>query len=559
MEIDLRFKKNINKHYLNDFNFISNNSINEFNKFFESLSVDQSLDWWLSSPASRYNLSSPFFHNFCIFKFLEYLKDTNNLPKSIIIDSDALNDELKKFILKKNININIKLIKYKFFKLKSFFKNYLIFSHQILFRFAQLFIVKLFIYKKKIPNNLSKNIIIDKYIFPSFVSTERYYNGLKDNLNTINSKIYFVPTLAMFKISELLKTYLTLNSSSDNYFFKESYYSLGSIIYSLFHFYRKRKLIFNNSKYNDIEFLNIINEELNNDSIAFFAAVEGFLTIEFIKKIKHKGFKFFKIIDWYENQTVDKAWNYGFNTYFPDTKSLGYKGMAPSQMLLSEIFTLDIERKSNLLPKKIGVIGSGFQEKSRKYNSITPIIVCPAFRFNYLWQYKSKSKSKSNILLFALPISIDQSIQILSNLKYIDTNNLNFKIYIKPHPTTNNEIYIKYLKEINVKKYKIIDLPTNKILPFIEILIGGMSSISLESICLGIKTIIVANNSGLNYFTIPSKISKKFYKICNINDNLFNIINEYEKEFNQDHDEVLKLKKSYFEPINSISMDNFIN
>ena len=86
-----------------------------------------------------------------------------------------------------------------------------------------------------------------------------------------------------------------------------------------------------------------------------------------------------------------------------------------------------------------------------------------------------------------------------------------------------------------------------------------MSSISLESICLGIKTIIVANNSGLNYFTIPSKISKKFYKICNINDNLFNIINEYENEFNQDHDEVLKLKKSYFEPINSISMDNFIN
>jgi len=158
MEIDLRFKKNINKHYLNDFNFISNNSINEFNKFFESLSVDQSLDWWLSSPASRYNLSSPFFHNFCIFKFLEYLKDTNNLPKSIIIDSDALNDELKKFILKKNININIKLIKYKFFKLKSFFKNYLIFLHQIFFRFAQLFIVKLFIYKKKNPKkNIKKN------------------------------------------------------------------------------------------------------------------------------------------------------------------------------------------------------------------------------------------------------------------------------------------------------------------------------------------------------------------------------------------------------------------
>ena len=86
-----------------------------------------------------------------------------------------------------------------------------------------------------------------------------------------------------------------------------------------------------------------------------------------------------------------------------------------------------------------------------------------------------------------------------------------------------------------------------------------MSSISLESICLGIKTILIENNSGINYFTIPKNINKKNYKISKYNQNLLNLIIHYDKEINLSYVEITKIKKLYFEPINAKSIHNFLN
>ena len=359
----------------------------------------------------------------------------------------------------------------------------------------------------------------------------------------------------MIKIKNLLKTYITLRNSDKKYIFKENYYSVKDIFYSLGHFFRKRNLKFNECSFKDIDYKNIIKEELHNDSIAFFAAVESFLTISFIKKLKENNVKLLKIIDWFENQTVDKAWNYGFNLHYPEVKSLGYKGMAPSQMLQSEIYTLEIERKNNLLPKIIGVIGDGFVKESKKYNKSTPIITCPAFRFNYLW---SKTRIENNLkkkVLFALPISIDQSLQILSNINSFPKNK--YDILIKPHPTTNRNIYTKFLYSNKINNYEFIDKSADNLLFQIDYFVGGMSSISLEAICLGIKTIIVENNIGINYFTIPKEINKNKYYLLKDGQNLYKLIENLKME-KVNYDDIIKIKKKYFEPINKKTLKIFI-
>ncbi len=553
MELDLRFKKKISKFYLKDFDIISKDSIYDFNIFYSKISKNQSLDWWFSSPASRYNLSSPFFHNFCIFKFIDHLHKNNKLPKKIIIDSQAIYIELKKYFNKNNIEIKIILKKNRFEKIKIFIKNYLIFLHQFLYRIVQLLIFKILIKNKiYIPNNI---IIIDKYIFTGYEIKERYYNGLLKNLDNYTNKIYFVPTLTMIKTRDLLKTYNILRKSNNKYIFKENFYSLYDVFYSLGHFFRKRKLTFNDCQYKDIQYKNIIKEELNNDSIAFFAAVESFLTISFIKKLKDNNIKISKIIDWFENQTVDKAWNYGFNLYYPTVNSLGYKGMAPSQMLQSEIYTLDIERKNKFLPKTIGVIGDGFIEEATRYNKHTPIITCPAFRFNYLWSNIKIENNFKRKILFALPISIDQSLQIISNISSFQKTK--YEILIKAHPTTNKNIYIKFLYLNKITNYKFVNLTAEDLLIDIDYFVGGMSSISLEAICLGIRTIIVENNSGINYFTIPKEINKNNYTLLKDGQNLYEII-ENLKNKNLNYDDILKIKKKYFEPISKKSLKKFI-
>ena len=370
---------------------------------------------------------------------------------------EALKKELIIYFKKNNIKTKITNNDYYFNYFKLNIKNIIIFLNQFVYRIAQLLIFN-YLFKKKKSNYSNNIILIDKYIFPNYIEKERYYNGLINNIKQeYISLIYFVPTLSMIKIKDLYRTYKKLINSEVKYIFKEYYYSFGSIFFSLLHFFRKRNLKIKDAIYNEINFSYIIQEELNNDTIAFFAAVESFLTINFIKKLKKSNISIHKVIDWFENQTVDKAWNYGFNTYFPNVKSLGYKGMAPSQMLQSEMYTLEVERTNSFLPKKIGVIGHGFIEDVKRFNKKTPIVVCPAFRCNYLWHDRSDSERKNEKLkiLFALPITIDQSIRILSKLTDLknNINKLKYEILIKPHPTTRDNIYINYLANIKFKDF----------------------------------------------------------------------------------------------------------
>ena len=147
-------------------------------------------------------------------------------------------------------------------------------------------------------------------------------------------------------------------------------------------------------------------------------------------------------------------------------------------------------------------------------------------------------------------------VKILSDkLQHTDYN-----FIIKPHPTTKDEIYINYLDSIKFSDFSITNLSTNLILPNIDFFIGGMSSISLEAICLGKKVIIINNDLGVNYFTIPKKIDKNLYLILKLQNNLFSLIKSFKTPIeNVNKNKIFEIKKDFFEPINDESMKNFFN
>jgi hypothetical protein len=186
------------------------------------------------------------------------------------------------------------------------------------------------------------------------------------------------------------------------------------------------------------------------------------------------------------------------------------------------------------------------------------------FRFNYLWQnVNSKSNDKNKFyVLFAWRISIEQSLGMLSKIELIN-NNKNFSglnILIKKHPTPPSILINNFLKENKIRNYTIVDDSTDKILNKIQFLVGGMSSITLEAICLGKKVIIISNENSLNYYTIPKDIDKSLYTICYSDEDFIFQLNEYIYNNTQiiDHKENEIIKKKYFENINYNSLDNFI-
>ena len=65
-KINLMFKSNLDENVSIKLNEIAINKIEDFHEFISKISNDNKnvFEWWMSSPSSRYTLSSPLFFNF---------------------------------------------------------------------------------------------------------------------------------------------------------------------------------------------------------------------------------------------------------------------------------------------------------------------------------------------------------------------------------------------------------------------------------------------------------------------------------------------------------------
>ena len=225
-KINLKFKSNLDDTISSKFNQIARNKIDEFHDFISKISNDNEniIEWWMSSPSSRYTLSSPLYFNFCSVYLLIFILE-NNLKIDIInVDNIQIKNLFDKIIKKYNKNIIVFASNYRLKKLKNIFREIISIHLQFLNQILRSIICKIIQtnYKKLLNQKI---ILIDKFIFPGYVDIERYYPGLIDKINKdFTNPIYFVPALFHFKLKDLWNVYNKLNSSNHNYLFKEKFF-----------------------------------------------------------------------------------------------------------------------------------------------------------------------------------------------------------------------------------------------------------------------------------------------------------------------------------------------
>ena len=94
--IDLRFKSDLDISISKIFNEISRTHVKEFHKFIAKISIDNKkiIEWWMSSPSSRYTLSSPLYCNFCLIYLLIYILQNNIKVDKIFVDNNSIKNLL---------------------------------------------------------------------------------------------------------------------------------------------------------------------------------------------------------------------------------------------------------------------------------------------------------------------------------------------------------------------------------------------------------------------------------------------------------------------------------
>tara|TARA_Y100001970_G_scaffold15871_1_gene17883 strand:+ start:68397 stop:70118 length:1722 start_codon:yes stop_codon:yes gene_type:complete len=566
--IDLRPGAKLQSEVFEMLKDISYKKIDSFNNLIEEVSFDfkDDIDWWVQQPGSRNTFQSPLYYYFCCLHLINSMLSSGQHIDKIISCSPALNKILKSFRKKYHIKFKIQGPKGKISYFIYFCKNYmksillaiLLFKRKIFqFRSANQ-TLEFSNFKKK--NNL---ILIDVFVFPGFLTNDRYYSGLWDSLDEKEKeRIFFVPTFVQMKGCNYKKSYEELRKSDRNFLIKEDFLKLSDLIFGILHLFRILSLKPKPVKIFENNFSQLIRENLLSYK-GLDNALDGILNYRFSKQLKENSFDISMIINWWEGQPLDKGWNLGFNTFHPKALTKGYLGAVPSKLAL-HLFPTTIEIKNKVVPSELSVIGKKFVDEMRLYNSKYKIEVGPAFRFGHLWKPQVlKEETQSNfIVLVAGSIFLDESINIvkltISSIKRINLNEIKF--FVKLHPTMNmenfkNQIGVNWAKDINDVK----DMDSN-VKP--NLIISGMSSFSLEAISTGTPALLIESTVGLSFSPIPDSVPKSLWRKCKSTDELLEAINYFKNLSNEEIRNYQQLsaniKKDYFEPVNKESISRLL-
>ena len=384
------------------------------------------LDWWISVVSSRNPYNSKLFHSICILESLKILKKKNQLPSKIIVNSSALKNTIKTYFKNKDIIVKNK---FNFFsKLKIFYYIFWPFIYS-----TSIFILSK-IYKdedkiKKISENRN-NILIDTFKTSEDLDIDRYYNKLEKKKINKKNNIFFVPTILYVKLLKLPSLIKKIKKNK-NFILKEDFIFFSDIIYALCYIFRKKKFYINYNKYKNWDLSKIIKEEFLYYA-NFQAILISIINYRFAKNIKSKNIKLKKVIDWFENTTVDRGWNLGFRKFYPHIPVIGYQGYTLYRQFMC-LHPSQAEYLYKVIPKNLVVIGKAYKKIRKEFCKNIKVSVGPALRFEHVFANNNIQKRKYDILVI-LSLDLAASNKILSNViktRWVESGK---KIFIKAHP-----------------------------------------------------------------------------------------------------------------------------
>jgi hypothetical protein len=294
-----------------------------------------------------------------------------------------------------------------------------------------------------------------------------------------------------------------------------------------------------------------VNSEISTMN-SFDSIVGGLLNYKFAKNLSKQKVSIKKTINWFENQSLDKGWNFGFRLYHKKCKVLGYQGSIYFPHFL-HISPSNYEFSAKIIPSKIIVIGEKYKKARKEFCSKVKIVTGPAVRFNRHSEINLNKKIYKILFVFSGIKEIDE---ILLEKAIIAAKRFpKEKIFIKSHPILS----ITKLKKFKIIPYNIIESVGTldaMLKKTINVISAGPTSTILE--CLTYKCNLIIYKISIYEKVLVKKISlpKKFYKIINGNLELEkyieNNIFKKKKLINKNFE---KIKKKLFQPENKKNLN----
>ena len=382
---------------------------------------------------------------------------------------------------------------------------------------------------------------------------ERLYQGLdKFFIKKKIKNVYFVPTFVIERnLINIIKIIKTLKNK--NYLFKEHYLSYNDVIFASFHFLRLKKFIKKYSSYYNWDLSKIIHDEVYS-SKHYSSKINAILNYRFAKNLSIQKIPIKKTINWFENQIVDKGWNFGFRKYYKDIKTYGYQGFINFPHYMNSSPSKD-EEKAKVVPSKIIIMGRAYKKLKKEFFPKLEVVIGPAL--NYAHIFKKSSQNNKIKVLVILPGIEHLDLKILEWSSAIESKNKNLKVIIKPHPVHSLAFLPNLLNKINFSNKKNLIISNETLLNLLKktsiVICAGPTGAIMESLAYSCFLLVPVIDSIDEFLFKTLNIPKNRYCLVYNKVELSNKVKKESKKkyiLNKKNNNI-KFKKFFFEKINN--------
>ena len=357
-----------------------------------------------------------------------------------------------------------------------------------------------------------------------------------------------------------------IRSSSEKFIIPDDFLKLSDYFKILSHPLKILKIKFTKIKFLKYDISYLLNEENINNSCNH-SSIFGLLNYYFALRFKNYGIKFDLLIDWYENQLLDRGMILGFNKFHKNTEVIGYQGYVISPALHLYIYPNRSEIQDQVVPHKIAVIGEKLKSNIKEFYDGLNVIVGPAFRNQKVWEKKYfQEKNKIFKILIGLPIGLKDSRVIINKLIKIERR-LKEKIpelqtIIKPHPTHSVSRIKEFFDDNDLNNFIFYSGDFHRKLNESNLLITNASTVALEALAKAVPVIIIGEPNGVLQSPIPESINNIIWEICYSNEELLVAILRFKMSHNKNQEiysqVAEEVKINFFSKVNRRSVRAFL-
>jgi surface carbohydrate biosynthesis protein (TIGR04326 family) len=517
---------------LNDISIVIKSDFNDFiGAIYKSMPASP-IEYLLSSAASRNSFLSGLFLNICYLEFVVRSLEENPEICVIRVSSRALKKILEDHVEKKEIKVRIvrdrkraALIKEKLGIARSLLVRLLYYFQLWRFQSAERV--------RQIPHDRELSLI-DVFILDGFLNedgkfNDRYYPGLWENLpDDVRRNVMYLPHFLTYR---KIRQYLRRAAKADVPFLIKSDFLKFRDYWEAFIFPRKiKRLLFGPNLFKSFDVSPLLAEDRRKNRWDG-SILEAFLNHRFVQRLHEEGIKIKIVIDWFENQLIDRGLQLALKKYYPGAYAKGYQGFLVSFDYNFYLQPTDYEVKAGVIPNEICVIGRGLISAVKRYDQDLIVSVAPAFRFQHVWDDdESVLLDKENrSILVVLPFTFKESKDILDLIgDALSRSKLSgYDFLIKPHPALPLRKLTSKMKHPWPANFKAASGDFRACLRQVSLLIGNTSSTCVEALAKGLPVIIIGSQRELTQNPIPKDVSREIWRLCYTVDELAEAVEHF--------------------------------